>query len=185
MRKPLFSSALSTLLAAGLLLGGLSACDLSNGSSSDDDGPQLKFQAQAAKMVNDSTAVADGDTLIIEGPSADADRSRPLKIEEGQGRIRVHQGFFITAYAQEDLEGEIDRDERTIELRLEAESLDDDATRYDLAGVYAYNARITDLEPGTYQFVVRHKGDVMPFRAGTTDEVDEWATVLEQEVQVQ
>ena len=120
--------------------------------------------------------VVEGDTIAITGPEAYPSGLPFLKVEGQQGRIRVQKGHFLTGTIQRGVEGSIDQDGRTIKVRLEATEVR--GTAFSQVGVYAYDAWITNLQPGTYRLIIRHEGEYY-------QKEGEQASVFEEQVRVE
>lgn len=164
--SPLATS--SVALIAGLFL--LAACDSSGNTR---EQPTLEVSTQAAG--SGQTVVASGDTVVFEPLRPDEDPcKRPgdcslpsIGITSTQGEILITDGYFLSPHGTSTLEGAIEKNENQVTVRI---SLPEDEDVTDMSTPFLYQARVTDLEPGTYQLRILHERDLLRVVRGSTDQ---------------
>ena len=90
-----------------------------------------------------------------------------IGITSTQGEILITDGYFLSPHGTSTLEGAIEKNENQVTVRI---SLPEDEDVTDMSTPFLYQARVTDLEPGTYQLRILHERDLLRVVRGSTDQ---------------
>lgn len=174
--RSFFAAALAPALA-GLLL--LSACDTTSNARNQ---PSFEMSTQAvANIEGDTTLVVEGDTVVFsEADFVAHPDSIKTEVTIRDGQIRIFNGYFELGAMHQYAVGEVEQAQNTIRVSIRSEEDRQPNVVPAMGKPVLYDAYVTDLEAGTYQLVVRHKGDV--FRAHTPETSGDWITVTDQQI---